>query len=103
MKLIRTKLFTVSVALVAFAFAAQAQNDLNLPDVSQAATIKQRIALTDVTIDYHCRRAVNGRKIWALLCLTARFACVNENTTFEVTYPRPSKARRWPRERTGST
>jgi len=88
MKLIRTKLFTVSLVLVAFAFTAQAQNDLNLPDVSQAATIKQRIALTDVTIDYH-RPVVNGRKIWGALVPYGQVwrAGANENTTFEVTDP----------------
>ena len=88
MKLIRTKLFTVSTVLLAFAFTAQAQNDLNLPDVSQAATIKQRIALTDVTIDYH-RPLVNGRKIWGALVPYGQVwrAGANENTTFEVTDP----------------
>jgi hypothetical protein len=88
MKLIRIKLFTVSFVLAAFAFTAQAQNDLNLPDASQAATIKQRIALTDVTIDYH-RPVVNGRKIWGALVPYGQVwrAGANENTTFEVTDP----------------
>jgi hypothetical protein len=88
MKLIRTKLFTVSLVLIAFAFTAQAQNDLNLPDASQAATIKQRIALTDVTIDYH-RPLVNGRKIWGALVPYGQVwrAGANENTTFEITDP----------------
>jgi hypothetical protein len=88
MKLIRTKLFTVSLVLVASTLTAQAQNDLNLPDVSQAATIKQRIALTDVTIDYH-RPLVNGRKIWGALVPYGQVwrAGANENTTFEVTDP----------------
>ncbi len=88
MKLIRTKPFSVLLVLVAFAFNAQAQNDLNLPDVSQAATIKQRIALTDVTIDYH-RPLVNGRKIWGALVPYGQVwrAGANENTTFEVTDP----------------
>jgi hypothetical protein len=88
MKLIRTKLFTVSLVLIAFAFTAQAQNDLNLPDASQAATIKQRVALTDVTIDYH-RPLVNGRKIWGALVPYGQVwrAGANENTTFEITDP----------------
>ncbi len=64
------------------------QNDLSLPDVSQAATIKQRIALTDVTISYH-RPLVNGRKIWGGLVPLGQVwrAGANENTTFEVTDP----------------
>ena len=88
MKLIRTELFAASLVLIAFAFAAQAQNDLNLPDASQAATIKQRIALTDVTIDYH-RPLVNGRKIWGALVPYGQVwrAGANENTTFEITDP----------------
>ncbi len=88
MKLIRAKLVTVSLALVAFAFSAKAQNDLNLPDASQAATIKQRIALTDVTISYH-RPLLNGRKIWGALVPYGQVwrAGADENTTFEVTDP----------------
>ena len=62
-----------------------AQNDLNLPDVSQAATVKQRIALTDVTISYH-RPLVNGRKIWGGLVPYGQVwrAGANENTTVDV-------------------
>jgi hypothetical protein len=88
MKLTHPKLVTVSLALVAFAFTAEAQNDLNLPDASQAATIKQRIALTDVTINYH-RPLVNGRKIWGGLVPYGQVwrAGANENTTFDVTDP----------------
>jgi hypothetical protein len=62
-----------------------AENDLNLPDVSQAAMVKQRIALTDVTISYH-RPLVNGRKIWGGLVPYGQVwrAGANENTTVEV-------------------
>ncbi|HEY4758481.1 MAG TPA: DUF2911 domain-containing protein, partial [Chthoniobacterales bacterium] len=62
-----------------------AQNDLTLPDVSQAAMVKQRIALTDVTISYH-RPLVNGRKIWGGLVPYGQVwrAGANENTTVEV-------------------
>jgi len=63
MKTNRSKLFSIFLALLAFVCAERVQGDLNLPDVSQAAEIKQRIALTDVTINYH-RPLVNGRKIW---------------------------------------
>jgi hypothetical protein len=88
MKLTRLKLFTISVAPVAFACTALAQNDLSLPDVSQAAEVKQRIALTDVTINYH-RPLVNGRKIWGGLVPYGQVwrAGANENTTFEVSDP----------------
>ena len=88
MKLTHLKLVTFSFALVALAGAARAQNDLNLPDVSQAAEIKQQIALTDVTIKYH-RPVVKGRKIWGGLVPYDKVWRIgaNENTTFEVSDP----------------
>lgn len=88
MKLTHLKLVNCFFVLVAFACAARAQNDLNLPDVSQAAEIKQRIALTDVTINYH-RPVVKGRQIWGGLVPYGKVWRVgaNENTTFEVSDP----------------
>jgi hypothetical protein len=85
MKLTYSKLFITAATLATSAFA---QNDLNLPDQSQAAVIKQRIALTDVTISYH-RPMVKGRKIWGALVPYGQVwrAGANENTTFEVTDP----------------
>ena len=77
--------FSAALGLTATVFA---QNDLNLPDVSQAATVKQRIALTDITITYH-RPLTNGRKIWGGLVPYGQVwrAGANENTTVEVTDP----------------
>jgi hypothetical protein len=88
MKLSRLKLVNFSLSLVAVACTARAQNSLNLPDVSQAAEIKQRIALTDVTINYH-RPVVKGRKIWDGLVPYGKVWRVgaNENTTFEISDP----------------
>ena len=63
MKTITFQTVTLYVAILGFAGTLAAQNDLNLPDVSQAAELKQQIALTDITIKYH-RPLVNGRKIW---------------------------------------
>ncbi len=37
--------------------------ELNIPRVSQRASVTQRIGLTDITITYH-RPAVGGREIW---------------------------------------
>jgi len=66
---------------------AFAQNDLNLPDVSQAAEVRQRIALTDITITYH-RPLVNGRKIGVPCSIRQGLACgANENTTIEFSDP----------------
>jgi hypothetical protein len=79
--------YSLSLLFIACALTGNAfgQNDLNLPDVSQAATIKQRIALTDVTINYH-RPLVNGRKIWGGLVPYGQVwrAGANENTTVEL-------------------
>lgn len=88
MKLTHPKLVNFSLILVALVCTARAQNDLNLPDLSQAAEVKQRIALTDVTINYH-RPVVKGRKIWDGLVPYGKVWRVgaNENTTFEVTSP----------------
>src|SRR5215468_6173764 len=88
MKLTRPKLVNLLLTIVAFACTARAQNDLNLPDVSQAAEIKQRIALTDVTINYH-RPLAKGRQIWGGLVPYGKVWRVgaNENTTFEVSDP----------------
>jgi hypothetical protein len=78
-------LFPILLGLMATGFG---QNDLNLPDVSQAAMVKQRVALTDITISYH-RPVVKGRKIWGALVPNGQVwrAGANENTTFETTDP----------------
>src|SRR5436853_5517469 len=79
---------TLCIAILVLTGTAFAQNDLNLPDVSQAAEGKQRIALTDIKITYH-RPLVNGRKIWGGLVPLGEVwrAGANENTTFEVSDP----------------
>ena len=84
------KKLTVSLlaVLAAFAFNLQAQTDLGLPDVSQAASVTQRLGVTDITIKYH-RPLTNGRKIWGALVPFGKVwrAGANENTTFEVSDP----------------
>src|SRR5438876_10452406 len=79
---------TLCIAIFGLTGAAFAQNDLNPPDVSQAAEVKQRIALTDITITYH-RPLVNGRKIWGALVPYGKVwrAGANENTTIEFSDP----------------
>src|SRR5437016_3901215 len=76
--------FALYIAILGLGGTLAAQNDLNLPDVSQAAELKQRIALTDITIKYH-RPLVNGRKIWGGLVPYGKVWRVgaNENTTIE--------------------
>src|SRR5881227_2930718 len=79
---------TLCIAILGLTRAAFAQNDLNLPDVSQAAEVKQRIALTDIKVTYH-RPLVNGRKIWGALVPYGKVwrAGANENTTIEFSDP----------------
>src|SRR5947207_2949761 len=88
MKTLVPKLFALCLAFFALGGTVFAQNDLNLPDVSQAAEVKQRIALTDITLKYH-RPLVNGRKIWGGLVPYGKVwrAGANENTTIEFSDP----------------
>ncbi len=88
MKTLTLKPFALCFALLGIGGTVFAQNDLNLPDVSQAAEVKQRIALTDVTVKYH-RPLVNGRKIWGGLVPYGKVwrAGANENTTIEFSDP----------------
>src|SRR5213075_1613184 len=88
MKPITLKPLVLCLAVAGLGQIASAQNDLNLPDVSQAAEVKQRIALTDIAIKYH-RPLVNGRKIWGGLVPYGKVwrAGANENTTIEFSDP----------------
>jgi hypothetical protein len=88
MKTITLKPLILCVALASLGQITFAQSDLKLPDVSQAAEVKQRIALTDITIDYH-RPLVNGRKIWGALVPYGKVwrAGANENTTIQFSDP----------------
>ena len=82
MKRISTSLTAFALAL--FSLAATAHADLDLPDVSQHAVVKQRVGLTDIKIDYH-RPLVNGRKVWGGIVPLDEVwrAGANQNTTIE--------------------
>lgn len=56
------KILAVMVMVVALAPLMLAQTRIDLPDDSQAASVSQRIGLTDITINYH-RPQVKNRKI----------------------------------------
>jgi hypothetical protein len=88
MKTITLKPFALCLAILGLGGTVSAQNDLNLPDVSQAAEVKQRVALTDIAVKYH-RPLVNGRKIWGGLVPYGKVwrAGANENTTIEFSDP----------------
>ena len=66
----------------------QSQTTLDLPYASQAAQVKQRVGVTDITITYH-RPLVNGRKIWGGVVPMGQVwrAGANENTTIEFSTP----------------
>lgn len=80
----RRQILIQSVLSLLLVAAASAQTDLRLPEASQAAEIKQRVGVTDVTITYH-RPLVNGRKIWGGLVPLGQVwrAGANKNTTIE--------------------
>jgi hypothetical protein len=82
------RIITFGAALIGIATITTSQADLELPDVSQLAVIKQRVGLTDITINYH-RPLVNGRKIWGGLVPLGEVwrAGANENTTIEFSDP----------------
>jgi hypothetical protein len=88
MKTITLTPVALYLAVLGLGGTVSAQNDLNLPDVSQAAEVKQRVALTDITINYH-RPLVNGRKIWGGLVPYGKVwrAGANENTTIKFSDP----------------
>src|SRR5216110_3559075 len=88
MKTITLKPFALCFVIVGLGQIAFAQSDLKLPDVSQAAEVKQRIALTDITVNYH-RPLLNRRKIWGGLVPYGKVwrAGANENTTIEFSDP----------------
>ena len=88
MNTLTRKPFALCLVVLGLCGAVSAQSDLKLPDVSQAAEVKQRIALTDITVNYH-RPLVNGRKIWGGVVPYGKVwrAGANENTTIEFSDP----------------
>jgi tetratricopeptide (TPR) repeat protein len=82
------KMKRVIILIAVLALGASVRADLDLPDVSQHAVIKQRIGLTDVKVTYH-RPLVNGRKIWGGLVPLGEVwrAGANENTVVEFSDP----------------
>jgi Protein of unknown function (DUF2911). len=79
------------LGLLASSAGAQFKNgsqptELNIPRVSQRASVTQRIGLTDITIVYH-RPAVGGREIWGKTVPYGKTwrTGANENTTITFT------------------
>ena len=80
-------LFSTIICQAQFKSGAQS-TALDLPLISQGATVTQRIGLTDITIHYH-RPLINGRKVWGAMVPYGQVwrAGANENTTIEFTDP----------------
>jgi tetratricopeptide (TPR) repeat protein len=76
------------LSLLFLVLPAAAQSLIPLPEMSQRATVAQRIALTDVSVTYH-RPLVGGRKIWGALVPYGQpwRAGANENTVIEFSDP----------------
>ena len=88
MKRVSVQPLILAMFVLIAATAAMAQASITLPEQSQKATVTQRIALTDVTLNYH-RPLVNGRKVWGELVPYGKVwrAGANENTTIEFSDP----------------
>ena len=80
--------FLASVLTLCAIARVQSQSVLDLPYASQAAQVKQRVGVTDITIIYH-RPVVSGRKIWGGVVPMGQVwrAGANENTTIEFSTP----------------
>ena len=77
----RKRFLFLLTAVALGAVPASAQPPLDLPQPSPAASVSQRIGLTDITITYH-RPAVNKRQVWGQLVPYGQVwrAGANENT-----------------------
>ncbi len=85
----RIRLFALLLcALMLAVAAAPAQSFLDLPRDSQHAQVRQRVGLTDITVDYS-RPLVKGRKVWGALVPYDKVwrAGANENTTIAFSDP----------------
>ncbi len=76
----RLSLFVI--VFFSFFISISAQQNLTTPQVSQKASVSQRVGLTDIVVNYH-RPAVNNRVIWGSLVPYDQVwrAGANENTT----------------------
>ena len=80
------KLF-ICLVLVSSVLKISGQTQLTVPEASQAATVTQRIGITDIKIDYHSPLA-KGREIWGKLVPYNEVwrAGANENTTISFSH-----------------
>jgi len=76
------KISTLFTIILFSIITITAQQNLTTPQVSQQASVSQRIGLTDIVVNYH-RPAVNKREVWGALVPYDQVwrAGANENTT----------------------
>jgi hypothetical protein len=76
-----TRIVLAAVVVLAAARPGFSQPQLTVPQPSPAASVSQRVGITDVTITYH-RPAVNKREVWGKLVPYGEVwrAGANENT-----------------------
>jgi tetratricopeptide (TPR) repeat protein len=76
------KQFLFIIVSFSFLISVSAQQNLTTPQVSQEASVSQRVGLTDIVVKYH-RPAVNNREVWGVLVPYNQVwrAGANENTT----------------------
>jgi len=76
------KISTVLTIILFSVITITAQQNLTTPQVSQKATVSQRVGLTDIEVSYH-RPAVNNRVVWGGIVPYDQVwrAGANENTT----------------------
>jgi len=76
-----TRIVAAAALALAVVTPAIAQAPLTVPQPSPAASVSQRVGLTDITVSYH-RPAVNSREVWGALVPNGQVwrAGANENT-----------------------
>src|SRR5262245_525990 len=80
-----TRIVLAAVAVLAIATPGFSQPQLTVPQPSPAASVSQRVGITDISITYH-RPAVNKRDVWGKLVPYGEVwrAGANENTVLTV-------------------
>jgi TolA-binding protein len=81
-------IFYIIMFILMLSVVVAAQTQLTSPQLSQKASVSQRIGLTDITINYHGPK-VKGRVIWGKLVPYNKVwrGGANENTTISFTDP----------------
>lgn len=82
------KKLSLCFCLLLISAGVHSQNELTMPEQSQAASVSQRIGLTDIKVNYHSP-LVKGREVWGDLVPFGEVwrAGANENTVITFSTP----------------